>query len=66
MNTFEIAINQIHHPAVRRVMELNAWKIQNWREYASWKKHANRWVAIEWRQECRRKAAWAGFEIVGE
>lgn len=48
-NVFETAIANERHPSVRRVMGLNAWKITSWREYASWKKFARRWVAIDWR-----------------
>jgi hypothetical protein len=58
---FQVAASNETHPAVRRVMELNAWKIKTWREYAEWKKHAAHWVAIDWRHECRREAVMAGF-----
>jgi len=58
---FEDAARQETHPAVRRVMELNAWKIKTWREYAQWKKHATKWVAIDWRHSCRREAVMTGF-----
>lgn len=51
INVFETAIAQERHPSVRRVMGMNAWKIKSWREYASWKRHARRWVAIDWRQK---------------
>jgi hypothetical protein len=66
VSVFAVAATQEAHPAVRRVMEMNAWKIDNWREYASWKKHAKQWVAMDWRQECHRMAALAGFEVVEE
>lgn len=62
MSVFAVAARQEAHPAVRRVMDGNAWKIKTWREYAEWKKHATQWVAVDWRQECRREAALAGFE----
>ena len=65
MNTtpsvFATAAAQEKHPAVRRVLGLNAWKIRTWREYASWKKHAQQWVAIAWQEELGRIAALNGF-----
>ncbi len=60
-SAFALAVEQEKHPAVRRVMELNAWKIKTWREYASWKKHATQWVAIAWGEELGRMAALKGF-----
>lgn len=60
-NQFATAIAQEKHPAVRRVMGLNAWKIKTWREYASWKRHARNWVAIDWRQRQYEIEAQAGF-----
>lgn len=65
-SVFAVAAAQEAHPAVRRVMEMNAWKIDSWREYASWKKHAQQWVAVDWRQECLLRRSLAGFEIVEE
>jgi hypothetical protein len=65
-SVFAVAAAQETHPAVRRVMEGNAWKIDSWSEYASWKKHAKQWVSIDWHQHCGRMAAIAGFEIVEE
>ena len=65
-SVFAIAARQEKHPAVRRILDNNAWKIDSWREYASWKKHAQQWVAIEWKRELGRIAAMNGFEIVEE
>lgn len=50
-NQYDIAVEQIAHPAVRRVMRLNVWKIRSWQEYALWKRRARKWVAIEWREK---------------
>ena len=61
-SAFALAVEQEKHPAVRHVLGLNAWKIKTWREYASWKKHATRWVAIAWQGELGRIAAMKGFE----
>jgi hypothetical protein len=58
---FALAAEQEKHPAVRHILGLNAWKIKTWREYASWKKQATRWVAIAWQGELRRYAALNGF-----
>jgi hypothetical protein len=49
MNKFQVAIDQESNPAVRRVLQLNCWKIKSWAEYASWKKHGRKWVAIDWK-----------------
>jgi len=62
LSVFALAAGQEKHPAVRRVLSGNAWKIKTWREYASWKKHATRWVAIAWQEELGRIAALKGFE----
>ena len=61
LSFFALAVEQEKHPAVRHILGLNAWKIKTWREYASWKKHAQRWVAIAWQGELRRIAAMKGF-----
>ena len=42
------AIHSERHPAVRRVLDLNAWKIKTWADYASWKRHARRFVRLGW------------------
>jgi hypothetical protein len=62
VSVFALAVEQEKHPAVRHVLGLNAWKSKTWREYASWKKHATRWVAIAWQGELGRIAAMKGFE----
>ena len=48
MNKFQIAVDQEPNPAVRRVLQLNCWKIKTWQDYAAWKKHGHKWVAIDW------------------
>jgi hypothetical protein len=49
MNKFQMAIDQESNPAVRRVLQLNCWKIKSWEDYAGWKKHGRKWVAIDWK-----------------
>ena len=64
-NVFATAAKVEHHPEVARVIELNAWKIKTWREYASWKRHARQWVALGWHLEQNRMwAAREGFTEV--
>ena len=63
---FVTAATQEKHPAVRRVLGLNAWKIGSWQEYAKWKKHATRWVTIEWKEKTARLAVSRGFAEVVE
>jgi hypothetical protein len=53
MNKFQIAINQESNPAVRRVLQLNCRKIKSWDDYAGWKKHARKWVSIDWQTNKR-------------
>jgi hypothetical protein len=60
------AIHAEPHEQVRRVLDLNAWKIKNWSDYASWKKHGQRWVSIAWRNKCRLAVADAGFVEIQE
>lgn len=50
MNQFTVALAHESHPAVRRVLAMNAWKIETWGEYAAWKRHARMWVALEGHQ----------------
>ena len=64
MNTFAgradllaAAIHSEQHEAVRHVLYLNAWKIKNWSDYASWKKHGRRFVAAAWHLKCQFAAA---------
>lgn len=47
------AIHSESHPEIRRVLALNAWKIRDWSDYASWKNHSKKWVAISWKYKCR-------------
>ncbi len=48
------AIHSEPHAAVRQVLDLNAWKIKTWQDYAAWKRHGQNWVAINWRAKCRQ------------
>lgn len=64
VSVFALAAEQEKHPAVRRILDLNAWKINSWKEYASWKRHARLWVAIEWREETNKRAARKFAEVV--
>ena len=65
-SAFALAARQETHPAVRRVLDLNAWKINSWQEYASWKRHAAQWVAVSWREKTAKRAVSRGFAEVEE
>lgn len=60
------AIRAERHEQVRRVLDLNSWKIKSWADFASWKKHGRRLVAAAWRNKCRRAIASAGFVEIQE
>ena len=51
-HTIASAIRAEKHEQVRRVLELNSWKIKSWADYRSWKKHGQRWVSVAWRNKC--------------
>jgi hypothetical protein len=60
------AIHAEKHEQVRHILNLNAWKIQNWADYASWKKHGRSFVKIAWHKKCLASKADAEFVEVPE
>lgn len=57
-----VAIAGEHHPQVRRILDLNSWKIKSWADYASWKRHARWFVPQTYKNRLAQINASLGFD----